>query len=56
METNFWEIALRHLQHIVGIGKKHITTVLIESHKLMFAFFECFQCVGIIAFNPTCLI
>ena len=56
METDFREIALRHLQDIGGVGKKDITSLAVGSHELMFATLECLQCLLIIAFYPTSLI
>ena len=43
MEFYFWEILLCHLKNIARIGKKHITFVFIQSHILVFAFFEISQ-------------
>ena len=40
MEFNFREVRLRHLQHIIGIGKKHVAPVTVQRHKLMLALFK----------------
>lgn len=56
MEFNFREVRLRHLQHIIGIGKKHVAPVTVQRHKLMLALFKRCQGIGIVALNPACLV
>ena len=56
MEAYLREIGLRHLKHIVGICKKHVAPVAVNSHKLMLALLERLQGIGIVAFYPTCLV
>ena len=56
MEFNFREVRLRHLQHIIGIGKKYVAPVTVQRHKLMFALFKRCQGIGIVALNPACLV
>ncbi len=56
MELDRWEIVLGHLQHIVGIGKENVASLPVKSHELMFAFLEGCESLGIVAFNPACLI
>ena len=56
MEFNFREVRLRHLQHIIGIGKKHVAPVTVQRHKLMLALFKRCQGIGIVALNPACFV
>lgn len=53
METDFREIALRHLQHITRIGQKYIATISIFGHKLVFTFLEIFKSFDIVALDPA---
>lgn len=56
MELDLREVGLSHLKNIVGIGKKYVATVAVNSHKLMLAFLECGKCLGIIALDPARLV
>ena len=42
METNVFEIVLRHLQYIVGVSQEYIAAILILCHILYFTLFEVF--------------
>ena len=56
MELDFWEVGLRHRQHIVGIGEEYVATLTVKRHELMLALLEGLQCRRVIALNPTCLV
>ena len=53
VETDFGEVALCHLEHIARVGKENVATLAVESHKLVLAALEGFECIGIIALNPA---
>ena len=55
METDSREVVLSHLQHIVAVGHKHVATLTVNSHELVFALLECLKSLGIIALYPACL-
>ena len=56
MEAYLRKIGLRHLKHIVGICKKHVTSLAVYRHKLMLTLLERLQSIGIVAFNPASLV
>ena len=56
MEFEFWEIILRHLQHVAGIGHEYVAAVAIGSHELVFSLFESIESLFVIAFDPACLV
>ena len=56
MEAYLRKIGLRHLKHIVGICKKHVTPLAVYRHKLMLTLLERLQSIGIVAFNPASLV
>ena len=41
MEFDFREIISGHLKHIITVGKEHVASLFINSHKLMIPFLEC---------------
>ena len=43
MEADFGEVALGHLEDIVGVGHEDVSPLLVESHELVFALLECFE-------------
>ena len=55
VEADFWEVGLRHLEHIARIGKEHVTALAVDCHKLMLPTLECLKGIGIVALNPACL-
>lgn len=56
MEADLWEVALCHLQHVVGVGEEDVAPVAVDGNKLMFALLERCKCFGIVAFDPACLV
>ena len=50
------KVLLRHLEHIVGVGEEHISSLLVFGHILILALLESFQFIVIVAFNPTCFV
>ena len=56
VEADFWEVGLRHLEHIARIGKEHITALAVDCHKLMLPTLECLKGIGIVALNPARLV
>lgn len=56
VKTYFWEVALGHLQHVVGVGQEYIAAFTVNSHKLVFAFLESCEGFGVVAFDPACLV
>ena len=56
VEAYLGEIGLRHLQHIVAVGKEYVATVLVGSHELVLSLLEGFESFRVIALNPACLV
>ena len=56
MEAYGREIVLRHLEHIVGIGKKHIAPLAVYGHELMLALLERLQGGSVIRLYPASLV
>ena len=56
METDILKVVLRHLKHIVAIGKKDVAPINILCHILIFASLEILQFGLVVALDPTGLI
>ena len=56
VEADFGEVALCHLEHIARVGKENVASLAVESHKLVLAALEGFECLGIVALYPACLV
>ena len=56
VEANLGEIGLRHLQDVVGVGKKYVAAFAVGGHELVFAFLERFECCLIVTFKPAGLV
>lgn len=56
METDGREVALSHLEDIVGVGQKYVASLAIGGHKLVFALFEGFERGVVVALNPACFV
>ena len=56
VELNMLEVLLRHRQHIAGVGKEHISAVLVFCHILVFALLEVFEFCRVVAFHPASLV
>ena len=56
MEFDFGEVALSHLEHIVGVGEEHVASLAVSGHELMLALLERGQCLGVVTLDPASLL
>ena len=53
VELYVFEVLLCHRQNVAGVGEEHVSSVFVFCHILVFALFEVFQFLRVVAFNPT---
>ena len=56
MELDLREVVLRHLEHVVAVGKEYVPARCVLCHELVLAFLESLKRLLIITLNPTCLV
>ena len=53
MEADGGEVALGHLEDVVGVGEKYIAAFAVNGHELVLAFLEGGEGIGIVALYPA---
>lgn len=56
VELDLREVVLRHLEHVVAVGKEYVPARCVLCHELVLAFLESLKRLLIITLNPTCLV
>ena len=53
VEADLGEVVLGHLEDVVGVGEEYVAPFAVGGHELVFAFFEGFEGLLVVAFNPA---
>lgn len=53
MEIDGGKVRTGHLENVVGVGEEDVAAHGVGGHELVFALFEGFEGLGVVAFNPA---